>query len=68
MSVCTDEKTMAEADQRIFCAEQINVPPELPAVLKAFTKEARFLPDFASFFDPVYSAARVCCQQRLLCC
>ena len=32
---------MSDASQRIFCAEQINVPPELPSILKAFTKEAR---------------------------
>ncbi|CEM09773.1 unnamed protein product [Vitrella brassicaformis CCMP3155] len=25
--------------ERIFCAEQINVPQELPLVLKEFTKE-----------------------------
>jgi len=29
---------MAMEVNRIFCAEQINVPPELPDILKDFTK------------------------------
>ncbi|CAE7250845.1 Hcn4 [Symbiodinium sp. CCMP2592] len=37
-ALCQKEPIMAMEVNRIFCAEQINVPPELPDILKDFTK------------------------------
>ena len=34
-----DFSTLGPEVQRIYCAEQISVPPALPGILKAWTKE-----------------------------
>jgi len=43
---------------RIYCSEQIEVPPVLPAILKAYTKEViRFNPKDIPAFSRDYFAA-----------
>lgn len=43
---------------RIYSADQITVPPQLPAILKSFTKEViRFAPEDIPAFGQQYFAA-----------
>jgi len=45
---------------RIYCAEQIEVPPELPGLLKAYTKEViRYNPTDLVAFSAEYFEAHV---------
>ena len=50
---------MDVTSQRIFCAEQINVPLDLPAVLKEYTKEVIRKSPASNEMDPTSAKLRL---------